>query len=140
MYSEILEHLSSSPFRSRFHLGEKERTYIQTKGMKRIREEAVGIIQMRLSPAHPVHDGHQTPMSHHPVFIAQHATAACCRSCLEKWHHISQGRPLTRTQIEFIASLIMAWLEQEMENPVPPKATHTRHKKKEKDGQLLLPF
>ena len=37
-------------------------------------------------------DGKQTPMKNHPVFIAQHATATCCRGCLEKWHHIPKEK------------------------------------------------
>jgi hypothetical protein len=34
-------------------------------------------------------------MRGHPVFIAQHATATCCRGCLAKWHDIPAGRALT---------------------------------------------
>lgn len=35
-------------------------------------------------PAVILNDGKQTPMKNHPVFIAQHATASCCRGCLYK--------------------------------------------------------
>jgi hypothetical protein len=34
-------------------------------------------------------------MRGHPIFVAQHATATCCRGCLTKWHRIPQGQPLT---------------------------------------------
>ncbi|WP_251023391.1 DUF4186 family protein [Streptomyces sp. ISL-10] len=29
-----------------------------------------------------------------PVFVAQHATATCCRTCLERWHVVPAGRAL----------------------------------------------
>ncbi|XNM60750.1 DUF4186 family protein [Escherichia coli] len=45
-----------------------------------------GFLAKRLS-ALPVNDGKQTPMRGHPVFIAQHATATCCRGCVAKWHN-----------------------------------------------------
>jgi hypothetical protein len=45
-----------------------------------------------------MNDGKQTPMRGHPVFIAQHATATCCRGCLEKWHAIPHGRALSEQE------------------------------------------
>ena len=62
--------------------------------------------------AQPENDGKQTPMKNHPVFIAQHATATCCRKCLEKWHHIPQGKLLTDEQVDFIIQLISQWLKR----------------------------
>lgn len=70
----------------------------------------------RLAPANPKQDGKQTPMKGHPVFLAQHATATCCRSCLEKWHGIEKGRALTKEEIESIVELIMAWIVKEVKN------------------------
>jgi len=54
----------------------------------------------------------QTPMRGHPVFIAQHATATCCRGCLAKWHRIAQGQPLTPEQIDYIITVLARWLEK----------------------------
>lgn len=68
----------------------------------------------RLAPAHPANDGKQTPMRGHPVFIAQHATATCCRGCLEKWHQIPQGEPLSEAQQQYIVSVIHYWLVIQM--------------------------
>ena len=50
-------------------------------------------------------------MKNHPVFIAQHATATCCRSCLEKWHKISKGTILNEKKIKYITELIMIWIK-----------------------------
>ena len=52
----------------------------------------------------------------HPVFIAQHATACCCRGCLFKWHKIPKERELTSKEKEFIKALIMSWIEREYKN------------------------
>lgn len=54
-------------------------------------------------------------MKGHPVFIAQHATATCCRSCLEKWHHIEKGKKLNEYEIKYIVRVIMTWIKKEME-------------------------
>jgi hypothetical protein len=65
-----------------------------------------------LAPAEPRHDGRQTPMHGHPVFIAQHATAVCCRGCIEKWHRIPRGQALSDQQIEYLLEVIQRWLLQ----------------------------
>lgn len=49
-------------------------------------------------------------MSGHPVFIAQHATATCCRNCLYKWHCIEKNKELNLKEVEFIVNLIMKWI------------------------------
>ena len=58
----------------------------------------------------------KTPMRGHPVFIAQHATACCCRGCLAKWHGIPQGVPLSAEQQVYIVGMLMSWMRREMEN------------------------
>jgi hypothetical protein len=81
---ELFSALSRSSFRSRFHLGIKERAYLAQKTLPVILEHGRQFMRDRLAPAEPKNDGKQTPMRGHPVFIAQHATATCCRGCLEK--------------------------------------------------------
>ena len=61
-------------------------------------------------------DGKQTPTKGHPVFIAQHATACCCRGCLEKWHKISKEKELNEKEKTFIKALIMTWIINEYNN------------------------
>lgn len=112
--NDIFERLSKSKFRSRFHLKDKDKEYIKEKGLVTIRKHAYDFINNRLSDVSKVIDGKQTPMRGHPVFIAQHATACCCRGCLEKWHHIPKGRLLTKKEIDYIANIIMKWINNEM--------------------------
>lgn len=111
---QALYKLSRSRFRSSFHLKEKDKEYVKEKGMDTIRRHAQDFVRQKLAPAHPLHDGKQTPMHGHPVFIAQHATACCCRGCLHKWYRVPEGVPLTEEQQEKIVNLIMAWIEKEM--------------------------
>jgi hypothetical protein len=105
--------LSRSKFRSRFRLGPKERVYLAEKTLPVILEHGRQFIQERLAPAEPKNDGRQTPMRGHPIFIAQHATATCCRGCLEKWHRIPHGKTLTEEQIEHILSVLARWLRED---------------------------
>lgn len=86
--NNILDRLSQSKFRNSFHLKNKDIIYINEKGISKIEEHAYDFISKRLAPAIIPNDGKQTPMRGHPVFIAQHATATCCRGCLAKWHKI----------------------------------------------------
>lgn len=107
-----LESLSKSKFRTSFKLRDKEKEIIKSKGKDIICEHAQDLIHKRLAPGVILNDGKQTPMQGHPVFIAQHATATCCRECLRKWHHIDLGRKLTPKEERFVVGLIMYWIEK----------------------------
>lgn len=111
-HDELFAALSKSPFRSRFRLGPKEDAYLRQKTLPVILEHGRDFIRERLAPAEPKNDGRQTPMRGHPIFVAQHATATCCRGCLAKWHGIPRGKPLTDEQISHILAVLARWLEQ----------------------------
>lgn len=113
----LFTRLARSPFRSRFKLGVKERQYCYDKGPDVIDSHAADFIASRLAPAQPKNDGKQTPMRGHPVFIAQHATATCCRGCLEKWHNIPAGTTLDDAQQHYIVGVIHHWLVIQMNKP-----------------------
>ncbi len=110
--NELFTRLSRSDFRSRFHLTEKDKAYVREKGMDTIRSHARDFVEKRLSSEAPENDGKQTPMKGHPVFIAQHATACCCRGCLEKWHNIPSGKVLTQAEQEYITDVLMEWIKR----------------------------
>ena len=107
--------LKKSRFRSKFKLTRKEHDYIAARGLAKIREHALQFINTRVAPAFPKNDGRQTPMKNHPVFIAQHATATCCRGCIAKWHGIQKGRALDNAEIQFIVALILGWIEKQLD-------------------------
>jgi hypothetical protein len=110
---EVLSRLSHSPFHSRIHLREKELDYLRKKGMSDVLRHAAEFVEKRLAPASPVNDGKQTPWRNHPVFVAQHATATCCRGCLQKWHQIPKGTILSAEEQQYIIEVIGRWLSQQ---------------------------
>lgn len=113
---EALDKLQASTFRAKFHLSDKDKKYVREKGMNVIREHAADFIRKRLAPANILNDGKQTPMRGHPVFVAQHACACCCRGCLEKWYGIPTGIELNMDIQQGVVKLLITWIEREMEN------------------------
>lgn len=113
---DILARLGQSQFRSGFHLKKKDIEYIEEKGLDAIQIHCADFIRKRLAPAVITNDGKQTPMRGHPVFIAQHACACCCRGCFEKWYKVPKGIELSEKQQYKAVNLIMAWIEREYKN------------------------
>jgi len=109
-FKELFARLAKSAFRAKFKLAPSDSTYMQTKGMATIEKHAADFIAGRIAPAEPKNDGRQTPMRGHPVFIAQHATATCCRGCIAKWHGMAQGRELSVDEQRYLVDIILAWL------------------------------
>ena len=114
MVQDILNRLLKSKFRNSFRLKRKDKEYIKNKGLDTIREHAYTFIKQRLASKTIENDGKQTPFKGHPVFIAQHACACCCRTCLYKWHKISMDIELNESQIEYIVNLLMGWINKEL--------------------------
>lgn len=106
--------LSRSTFRQRFRLGARERSYLTAKGLPTVLDHARAFIAQRLAPATPRNEGKQTPFRGHPVFIAQHATATCCRGCLAKWHQIEEGRELTADEQAHVVAAIGRWIRDQL--------------------------
>jgi hypothetical protein len=111
---EVLAKLATSTFRRRFRLGKQDRAYLEARGLETMLAHARDFIDRRLAAAEPRNDGKQTPYRGHPVFVAQHATATCCRGCLAKWHGIPQGRPLDEADKAHILAVLARWLTGQM--------------------------
>ena len=105
-FDALFARLATSEFRRRFRLKAEDIAYIERKGMETIRRHAADFVRMRLAPAVIPNDGR------HPVFIAQHATACCCRGCLAKWHGIPPGRELATEEQRYIVAVLTAWIER----------------------------
>jgi hypothetical protein len=114
---ELLDTIGRQPFRAKFHLRGRDRGLAQLYGPERVRKHAADFIAKRLAPAFPYKDGKQTPYRGHPVFVAQHATATCCRSCLQRNHGIEPGRELTPDEQERVVDVICRWIERELDAP-----------------------
>ena len=112
---EAFEKLARSRFRSRFKLSAEDKRYIAEKGINTIRHHAEDFIRIRIAVANPPNDGKQTPMRGHPIFKAQHATATCCRGCIEKWWKIPKGTEIPPERQARIVDFLMAWIERQLE-------------------------
>jgi len=109
---ELFAALAKSSFRAGFKLNAQDLAYLREKGLGEVLNHAEDFIAKRLAPAVIANDGKQTPMRGHPVFVAQHATACCCRGCLQKWHQIPQGRALTLEEQAYVVVVLERWLSQ----------------------------
>ena len=133
-----LAQLSKSKFRASFHLKKNDIEYIKEKGWNTIQEHCHDFILKRLAPAIIENDGKQTPTHGHPVFVAQHACACCCRGCLSKWHKIQKGTSLNNDEINEIEEILLAWIHKEFDNFDETKM-ETAHKSKAKKTNKTIP-
>jgi hypothetical protein len=101
---------------------------LQTRGLATVLSHARDFIESRLAAAQPANDGKQTPMRGHPAFVAQHATATCCRKCLARWHGIPAGRPLTAAESSYILGVLKTWLACQLDAEPVPRWTCRRNR------------
>lgn len=101
------------------------------RGRRRMPEYADKRIRESIGSAHPYHDGFQTRGSGDVLFYAQHATATCCRECMEVWYGIPQGRKLIDTEVAFCADLLVRYVDARMPdlNEEPEKIPSIRKPK-----------
>ncbi len=73
-------------------------------------------IRRSVGLAEPFRDGRQTPKEGNVVYYAQHATASCCRKCIEYWHGIEQGRELRESEIDYLTQLVIRYIDERLPN------------------------
>ncbi|MCX7522896.1 DUF4186 domain-containing protein [Microbacterium sp. STN6] len=112
--TRTLRRLGRSSFRSRFALDARDLAYLRERGRQTIGEHATHLLTTRVGAARPLKDGRQTPWRGHPVFVAQHATATCCRGCIETWHGIARGHQLTDDELAHLRDLVLGWLTAQL--------------------------
>lgn len=71
-------------------------------------------IRKSVGDANPPYDGRQTPKSGNALFYAQHATATCCRKCVEEWHGIPRGVPLSQETVSYFTELLMLFVGERL--------------------------
>lgn len=111
---DVFARLAKSAFRRKFKLQGRELAYLEMWGVSHVMKQAADLIRTRLAPAEPKNDGRQTPWRNHPVFVAQHATATCCRGCLEKTHGIAKGHELDAEERKHVLDTIERWLRAQL--------------------------
>lgn len=88
--------------------------HAQRKGRDQLKDAARDRLRKYLAAAEPPRDGRQTPLEGNAIYYAQHATATCCRTCLEYWHDIPKGRPLTDAEFDYCVSLVDLFLDEKL--------------------------
>ena len=79
-------------------------------------------IRSAIGKAKGAYDGRQTAMQGNVIFYAQHATATCCRKCLNYWHGIPMMRALTSTELDYCVGLAAGYLEERLPDLQGPTA------------------
>jgi uncharacterized protein DUF4186 len=115
LIDDRIEAIGRHPFRAKFRLRGRDRAIVQLRGMSAVRKHAEELFAARVAPAAPRNDGRQTPYRGHPVFVAQHATATCCRTCLERWHEIPKGHALDEHEQAYAVDVICRWIERQFD-------------------------
>lgn len=80
-------------------------------GRQNLRAKVRPHLEKKVGQAEIYRDGMQTPKGGGAIHFAQHATATCCRKCIEYWHGIPRGRELTSTELDYCAGLVLAYLD-----------------------------
>lgn len=91
-------------------IDDKAISHARRKGLEGLRNAASKRIVSSLRPLPNPFDGRQTPPSGNSIYYAQHATAACCRKCVELWHGIPKDRELTADEVDYLTTLVMLYL------------------------------
>lgn len=126
---EAFRRLAAAPFRRKFRLAGRERAYLDTWGLPAVMQHGAKFIAERLAPALPRNDGKQTPWRNHPIFVAQHATATCCRGCLEKVHEIARGQALTPEERAYVLRVLERWIAEQVNSAdADPHQAAFRHR------------
>jgi hypothetical protein len=88
--------------------------HARRKGRARLRKAVEKRITKSIGPAEPSFDGRQTPVAGNSIYYAQHATASCCRKCLEEWHGVPLGRLLTDDELGYLSDLAMRFIDDRL--------------------------
>lgn len=97
-------------------IDQKAINHARRKGKSGMRVAAQNRISKSVGSAQHPREGRQTPKenSGNAIFYAQHATACCCRKCMEYWHNIPLGRELTKQEIGYFTDLVMLYIEERL--------------------------
>jgi len=112
--------------------GPDAQDYAKRKGKIKLREAARKRLVQSIGRAHPFRDGTQTPLledSPNPIWNAQHATATCCRRCVEYWHGIPRGRALNGAEMDYLTGIVSVFLDEKLPDlsDEPSKVPRSEH-------------
>lgn len=71
------------------------------------------LLKQKVGKAQNWNEGRQTPMVGKEIITyAQHATATCCRRCMEYWHNITAGTNLSEEQLDYCVELVIRYIDE----------------------------
>jgi hypothetical protein len=110
-FSELRHELIRHHF---WHLefDERAKNHAMRKGRTALYAAAARRIEVSVSGENPVKDGRQTPFEGNILYYAQHATASCCRTCIEYWHNLPKGRALRADEQRYLAGLVVRYIDE----------------------------
>jgi hypothetical protein len=80
-------------------------------GMEGVKAKVRPLLEKKIGQKKIFRDGIQTKKEGSAIHYAQHATATCCRKCLEYWHGIERNRELTSVELSYCEGLVFAYLD-----------------------------
>ena len=95
-------------------IDEQARNHALRKGRTALLGSAGGRIAKAVAAELPYRDGQQTPFTGNVIYYAQHATASCCRTCVEYWHGIEKGRALTASEQNYLVQLVTVYIDERL--------------------------
>lgn len=81
-------------------------------GLAGLKTRVRPLLAKKIGPAHIFRDGTQTRKEGSALFYAQHATATCCRKCLDYWYNVERGRDLTDEELDRCEWLVLSYLDR----------------------------
>jgi hypothetical protein len=93
---------------------EKAINHARRKGRRELHAAARRRLETSVGKAGMAFDGRQTPREGNTVYYAQHATASCCRTCIEYWHDIPKERDLTVSELSYLSTLVISYLDERL--------------------------
>lgn len=107
-------------------LSERAVRFARKLGRLGIYHKARGRIEKKLMQPGRWADYGQVPFEDKAdaIHFAQHATATCCRRCIEVWHGIARHQVLPEEDVEYFAKLILRYVVDRLpdlaEEPIVP--------------------
>lgn len=116
---ELIRHVFfSAPF------DKKALEHAKKLGMERLKARARSQLQTRIGKVPTDWDGQQTKKHSNALRFAQHATATCCRKCLDYWYGVPRDRALKKEELDFCEGLVLKYLDRRADD-LFPEATST---------------
>jgi hypothetical protein len=90
---------------------EKALNHARRKGRTQLYAAALHRLEKSVGHGADAFDGRQTPFKGNTIYFAQHAVAACCRTCIEYWHGIERDRSLNEQELSYLHGLVVRFLQ-----------------------------